>query len=77
MRAVVPTVARVVARRHKTSELWRCYWDTIEACVPPQTVLEALRAAGFRGVRRYVQLGIFSEYTAFKPRLRSQGPFAE
>lgn len=68
MRAVVPTIARVVARRHKTSELWRYYWDTIEACVPPEAVLEALRAAGFRRVRRYVELGIFSEYTAFKPR---------
>ena len=74
MRAVVPTVARVVTRRNKTSELWRYYWDTIEACVPPETVLEALRAAGFRGVRRYVQLGIFSEYTAFKPR--NAGPAA-
>ena len=68
MRAVVPTIARVVARQHKTSELWRYYWDTIEACVPPEAVLEALRRAGFRRVRRYVELGIFSEYTAFKPR---------
>ena len=67
MRAVVPTIARVVARRHETSELWRYYWDTIEACVPPDAVLAALRAAGFRRVRRYVELGIFSEYTAFKP----------
>jgi demethylmenaquinone methyltransferase / 2-methoxy-6-polyprenyl-1,4-benzoquinol methylase len=67
MRAVVPAIARVVARRSKTSELWRYYWDTIEACVPPEAVLEALRAAGFRRVRRYVELGIFSEYTAFKP----------
>jgi len=29
--------------------------------------MDALRAAGFRRVRRYVELGIFSEYTAFKP----------
>jgi len=68
MRAVVPTIALVVARQNKTSELWRYYWDTIEACVPPETVLEALRAAGFKRVRRYTELGIFSEYTAFKPR---------
>jgi len=68
MRAVVPGIARVVAQRNKTAELWRYYWDTIEACVPPETVLDALRAAGFRRVRRYVELGIFSEYTGFKPR---------
>lgn len=73
MRALVPTIARVVARRGKTSELWRYYWDTIEACVPPETVLEALRAAGFKRARRYVELGIFSEYTAFKPGDTSPG----
>ena len=67
MRAVVPTIARVVARRRDTSKLWRYYWDTIEACVPPDAVIAALREAGFRRVRRYVELGIFSEYTAFKP----------
>lgn len=73
MRAVVPAIARLVARRQETSELWRYYWDTIEACVPPEAVLEALRAAGFRRVRRYVELGIFSEYTAFKPRAVDEG----
>ena len=67
MRVVVPAVASVVARRRQTAELWRYYWDTIEACVPPQVVIEALRAAGFRRVRRYVELGVFSEYTALKP----------
>jgi demethylmenaquinone methyltransferase/2-methoxy-6-polyprenyl-1,4-benzoquinol methylase len=67
MRAMVPAIARLVARRGQTAELWRYYWDTIEACVPPDTVLQALRAAGFKRVRRYVELGIFSEYTAFKP----------
>jgi demethylmenaquinone methyltransferase/2-methoxy-6-polyprenyl-1,4-benzoquinol methylase len=66
MRAVVPTIARVVARRQQTSELWRYYWDTIEACIPPETVLCALRDAGFQDVQRYVELGIFSEYTAVK-----------
>lgn len=67
MRTMVPAIARVLTRRNATSQLWRYYWDTIEACVPPEAVLEALRNAGFRRVRRYVQLGIFSEYTAFKP----------
>ncbi len=67
MRGVVPLVARVVARRHHTAELWRYYWDTIEACIPPETVLQALAQAGFTDVRRHVELGIFSEYTATKP----------
>jgi demethylmenaquinone methyltransferase/2-methoxy-6-polyprenyl-1,4-benzoquinol methylase len=44
--------------------LYRYYWDTIEACVPPAGVLETLRAAGFSGADRIVKLGIFSEFRA-------------
>jgi demethylmenaquinone methyltransferase/2-methoxy-6-polyprenyl-1,4-benzoquinol methylase len=67
MRAVVPMIARVVAHRRDTAELWRYYWDTIETCIPPESVLAALRAAGFEHVKRHVELGVFSEYTAVKP----------
>jgi demethylmenaquinone methyltransferase/2-methoxy-6-polyprenyl-1,4-benzoquinol methylase len=67
MRAVVPMIARVVARRRDTAELWRYYWDTIETCIPPESVLAALHAAGFEHVKRHVELGVFSEYTAVKP----------
>lgn len=67
MRGVVPVLARTVAREAATPELWRYYWDTIEACIPPEAVLGALRAAGFADVRRHVELGCFSEYTAVRP----------
>lgn len=67
MRAVVPLIARFIGQRTDTAELWRYYWDTIEACIAPQQVMDALRAAGFTDVQRHVELGIFSEYTAVKP----------
>jgi demethylmenaquinone methyltransferase/2-methoxy-6-polyprenyl-1,4-benzoquinol methylase len=67
MRTLVPTIARVVARRTDTAELWRYYWDSIEACITPERVLDALRAAGFIDVKRHVELGMFSEYTGRKP----------
>lgn len=67
MRFGVPLVARMVARRADTAQLWRYYWDTIEACIPPETVMAALREAGFADVSRTVSLGIFSEYTARRP----------
>jgi demethylmenaquinone methyltransferase/2-methoxy-6-polyprenyl-1,4-benzoquinol methylase len=67
MRAVVPLIARVVGRRRDTSELWRYYWDTIEACIPPEKVMQTLSAAGFADVRRHASLGVFSAYTASKP----------
>ena len=49
-----------------TPQLWRYYWDTIEACIAPETVLQALRDAGFESVQQRLELGIFSEYTASK-----------
>jgi demethylmenaquinone methyltransferase / 2-methoxy-6-polyprenyl-1,4-benzoquinol methylase len=67
MRGVVPLVSRALARRRETERLFRYYWDTIDACVPPATVLEALAANGFSGAHRKVQLGIFSEYRATVP----------
>jgi demethylmenaquinone methyltransferase/2-methoxy-6-polyprenyl-1,4-benzoquinol methylase len=67
MRTVVPALARLVARSHETTRLWRYYWDTIDACIAPPLVLQALQHAGFTAVRRHVELGIFSEYTARAP----------
>jgi len=67
MRHFVPAMARVVGRSRDMPQLMRYYWDSIEACVPPQQVIEQMRAAGFTSVTRHVVLGIFSEYVAVKP----------
>lgn len=64
MRGLVPAIARVVSRSRTTPMLWRYYWDTIEACVPPAQVLATLQNAGLADVGRHVELGIFSEYRA-------------
>jgi demethylmenaquinone methyltransferase/2-methoxy-6-polyprenyl-1,4-benzoquinol methylase len=63
----VPVIARVVAGQRDTAKLWCYYWDTIEACIPQVSVMAALSAAGLEDVKRHVELGIFSEYTAVKP----------
>lgn len=68
MRRLVPTIARVFGRTRDVTELWRYYWDSIEACVPPAAVVTALAAAGFVDVRRHVELGIFSEYVGTRSR---------
>lgn len=54
------------SRSKRTTDLWRYYWDTIDRCVRPEKVIEAMRAAGFSDVKRGVQLGMFSEYTGKK-----------
>ena len=68
MRTLVPVAARLVTRRADTATLWRYYWDTIEACITPSQVLDAMRRAGFDEVDQHVELGIFREYTACKRR---------
>jgi demethylmenaquinone methyltransferase/2-methoxy-6-polyprenyl-1,4-benzoquinol methylase len=67
MRGIVPAAAAIVARHGNTPELMRYYWDTIAMCVPPDVILASMRNAGFAGVERRVELGIFSEYQATKP----------
>ncbi len=70
MRGLVPMLALVVGRKKNTRLLWRYYWDTIEACVPPEQVLAALRAAGFTDVRRHINvkgMSILAEYQATHP----------
>jgi demethylmenaquinone methyltransferase/2-methoxy-6-polyprenyl-1,4-benzoquinol methylase len=67
MRGVVPVLARFVAHHRSVPELMRYYWDTIEACVPPEFILNALATVGFVDVVRYVEQGVFSEYRAVNP----------
>jgi len=67
LRDVVPALTRLVASSKDTPVLYRYYWDSIEACVPPARILATLDAAGLRGAAHATQLGIFSEYSALAP----------
>ena len=66
MTRVVPGVARLWRRSDHAKQLMQFYWDTIEVCVPPETVMAALERAGFVRTRRVVSLGMFSDYTGRK-----------
>ena len=66
MTRVVPAIAQFSNRHHPAKDLMQFYWDTIEACVPPEAVLAALQRSGFEAPRRAVLLGMFSEYVANK-----------
>ena len=63
---MVPLMARLSGRHADVKRLWAYYGDTIEAAVDPDTVMSALRHAGFSDVRCGVTLGIFREYTGKK-----------
>lgn len=64
---LVPGVIARLGGGERARLLMRYYWDTIDRCVPPAVILQALAAAGFTEVGCEVQLGIFRAYTARRP----------
>ena len=66
MRGVIPLLTRFVSKQKDTTTIWRYFWDSIEACVPPEQVLATLKAAGLTQVKRHLEIGVFSEYQAIK-----------
>ncbi|MGZ7040286.1 MAG: class I SAM-dependent methyltransferase [Thermoanaerobaculia bacterium] len=63
MNRVVPAVTRIRTGSKEAKKLLHYFWDTIETCVPPESIMQALRDSKFADVKRHVELGIFSEYT--------------
>ena len=58
---VVPWLSRILGAGNEQT-LMRYYWDTIEACAPPDAILAALRNVGFIDVHCQTELGIFRSY---------------
>lgn len=66
MRYIVPALTRLMTGSSTATVLYVYCWDTFDQCVPPESVLEALSAAGLAEPSRHVEARIFSEYTARK-----------
>lgn len=64
---LLPLLMRLRTRDRHARVLTRYYWDTIDACASPETILAVLRRSGFAEVHRRVFGGFLSEYTAVKP----------
>ena len=64
---VLPLLIRIATRNPEAPLLMEYYWDTIAECVPPETILAALRHAGFVDVQHRMFAGCLSEYVARKP----------
>jgi demethylmenaquinone methyltransferase/2-methoxy-6-polyprenyl-1,4-benzoquinol methylase len=63
---VYPFLSGLFTRSRDAREMMRYYWQTMDACVPPESVVQALRNVGLTEVKRAPVLGLFSEYTAVK-----------
>ena len=67
LQRILPLITRVLTRSEPAQVLMKFYWDTIDRCVPPETILAVLRQGGFTHVERRVLFGFLSEYVATKP----------
>jgi demethylmenaquinone methyltransferase/2-methoxy-6-polyprenyl-1,4-benzoquinol methylase len=65
LKRLLPLVTRLGTGSASAQRLMDYYWDTIERCVAPEAILEALRRSGFEATRR-VQGGLLSEYVGTK-----------
>jgi demethylmenaquinone methyltransferase/2-methoxy-6-polyprenyl-1,4-benzoquinol methylase len=63
---VVPWLARLGPGGPDAQTLMEYFWDTVDNCVPPATILAALAGSGFTSPRQGVVHRVFSEYVATK-----------
>lgn len=63
---IYPFLTQLFTRSRDARDMMRYYWETMDACVPPDTVVEALRTAGLVDARCNRLMGLFSEYTAVR-----------
>ena len=63
---IYPWLTQLFTRSRDASDMMRYYWETMDTCVPPAAVMEAMRIAGLAEVKRNSALGLFSEYTGVK-----------
>lgn len=61
-----PFFTKLVTGSDEAKEMMVYYWETMDAVVPPETILAAMNAAGLAHAKRRVVAGIFSEFVALK-----------
>lgn len=67
IRLYLTRVLPLVMRAAHARLLMQYYWETIDACVPPERIMDVLRRTGFIDVGRTVWANVQSEYIASKP----------
>ena len=65
-KSLYPWLARMFTGSEAARDLVKYYWETIEACIRPELILDALNRVGFRQVKRDSCFGMVSEYSAVK-----------
>lgn len=65
---IVPWLAYWGTKSPQARILMKYYWDTIESCVPPETILQALEESGFVQNQQFTLFsGLLRDYSGCKP----------
>lgn len=64
---LLPALCRLISPRTSLATLMDYYWDTIECCVSPATILGQLTESGFTNAACRTDLGLFQAYHARRP----------
>mgnify|MGYP001277148407 CR=1 FL=1 len=59
---LIPLLGRLTTGQRDLQTLMRYYWDTIERCVSPETIIQAIRDAGFDEAGCDVEFDLFRAY---------------
>jgi demethylmenaquinone methyltransferase/2-methoxy-6-polyprenyl-1,4-benzoquinol methylase len=63
---IYPFLTWVFTRSREAQAMMVYFWETMDACVRPESVVAALQSVGFAEAKRIGMMGLFSEYTAVK-----------
>jgi demethylmenaquinone methyltransferase/2-methoxy-6-polyprenyl-1,4-benzoquinol methylase len=66
MQVVVPLITRLWSRSRVVQDLYVYCWETHDQCVPADVILSTMLQVGLQDVGRWVDVGLFSEYTGRK-----------
>ena len=61
-----PWLTRMFTGSAAAQDLVKYYWETMEACIRPELILETLSNASFKQVKRDSRFGVLSEYSGVK-----------
>jgi demethylmenaquinone methyltransferase/2-methoxy-6-polyprenyl-1,4-benzoquinol methylase len=65
---IVPLMSRLTGGGASGHTLMRYYWETIDQCVAPEVITQAMASAGFAQVRCDVEFDMFRNYSGRKDR---------
>jgi demethylmenaquinone methyltransferase/2-methoxy-6-polyprenyl-1,4-benzoquinol methylase len=67
LKHLVPPASLLVTGSRRAMELMSYYWESIDQCVSPAAILDAMARAGLQSPARHRTIGIFNEYVATAP----------